>query len=90
MVAHTFNTSTWGVESGNSEFQANLVFKVSPCLKNKTKLKNKEMQQLMGEDAGTHTQILGGIQGNLQKRGRKDYKSQRGWGHKENMAYRVS
>lgn len=43
----------------------------------------------METDADNHSQTLGGVRETLQKRGKKDYRTQSGPGHHENMAHRV-
>lgn len=45
-------------------------------------------QQLMEADAETHSQTLGGPWGIPWKRGRKDYRNQRGQGHQKKN-YRI-
>ena len=44
------------------------------------------LQQQMGIDAETHTQILDGTQGTLQNKERKGFRSQRGLGHWKNKS----
>ena len=44
----------------------------------------------MGADGESHSRTLGGSQGVLQKRERKDRRNQRSRGHHENMAHRMN